>query len=103
MAISSSAQASKSPTTWSQPHFWEKRTGIGSLHRSATTRIRCLARRSISSLIGKSDDFTDDVPLDECQPFVAAEVGICQPVLVEAKLVENRRVDVAEVVWALDS
>ncbi len=42
------------------------------------------------------------LPFDERQPLVAAEVGVGQPVLVEAELVEDRRVDVAEVVGALD-
>ena len=40
------------------------------------------------------------LPFDERQPFVAAEVRVGQLVLVEAELVQDRGVDVAEVVAA---
>ena len=47
-----------------------------------------------------SDDLLDHLALDERQPLVAAQVRVGQLVLVEAELVQDRGVDVAEVVAA---
>src|SRR4051794_38538432 len=49
-----------------------------------------------------SDDLLDHLALDEGEPLVAAQVGIGEAVLVEPELVEDRGVDVAEVVGTLD-
>ena len=57
---------------------------------------------AIGRTIEDSDDFLDDLALDERQPFVAAEVRIGEPVLVEAQLVQDRGVEIAEVVGLLD-
>src|SRR5437660_1608384 len=43
-----------------------------------------------------SDNLLDHFSLDERQAFVASQVGIRQFVLVEAELVQDRRVHVAE-------
>jgi len=47
-------------------------------------------------------DFADEFAFDEGEVFVAAEVGVGELVLVEAELVLDGRVDVAEVVRLLD-
>jgi hypothetical protein len=44
-----------------------------------------------------SDDFFDDIAFEECEAFVTAEVSVDEFVLVEAKLMKHRRVDVTEV------
>src|SRR5437763_522581 len=48
------------------------------------------------------EDLPHDLALDEGQPLVTPQVRVGQPVLVEPELVEDGRVDVAEVVRALD-
>src|SRR5262249_57178782 len=48
------------------------------------------------------DQLPDHLPLDEGQALVAPQVRIGQPALVQPELVQDRRVDVAEVVWLLD-
>src|SRR4029079_8793585 len=42
-------------------------------------------------------DLPDHLAVDEGQPLLAPEVRVTQPVLVEPELVQDRRVDVAEV------
>ena len=45
-----------------------------------------------------SHDFFDDVTFEEGEAFVTAKVPVGEFVLIEAKLMKHRRVDVAEVV-----
>src|SRR5262249_57186992 len=59
-------------------------------------------RRGRRDRLTRSDDLPDDLALEERQPLVAPEVGVGEAVLVEAELVQDRRVDVAEVTRVLD-
>ena len=47
------------------------------------------------------DDLADDLAFDEGQPLVPPEVGIGEPVLVQSELIQDRGVDVAEMVGLL--
>jgi len=50
-----------------------------------------------------SNDLLDDAAFDEREPFIPAQMRIGQLTLIEAELVENRRVEIAEVNGVLDS
>src|SRR5262245_46837545 len=47
-------------------------------------------------------DLANRFSLNECQSFVASQVGVGELVLIEAELMENRGMDVAEVVRLVD-
>ena len=47
-------------------------------------------------------DLADEFAFDECEAFFSAEVGVGELVLVEAELVQDGRVDVAELVGLLE-
>ena len=49
-----------------------------------------------------SHNLLDHFAFDEGEALVAAEVGVGERVLIEAELVQDRRVDVAEVIGLLD-
>src|SRR5262249_61972839 len=62
-----------------------------------------MGRRSgITPVSTPSHDLLDELPLDEGQPFAAAQVREGQLLLVEPELVQDRGVDVSDVVWLLD-
>src|SRR2546423_1522012 len=49
-----------------------------------------------------SDNFLDHLALDEGQPLITSEVRIGEPLLVQPELVQNRRVQIAEVTGLFD-
>ena len=53
-------------------------------------------------LVFALEDFLNGFSFHEGQPFVAAQMGISQSVLVEPKLMENGGVNVAQMIGALD-
>ena len=59
-------------------------------------------RRPTVSGLTTSNDILDHLALDEGQPLIASEMRIGQPVLVQPELVQDRRVQVAEVIRLLD-
>jgi len=64
--------------------------------------VRRRADRDIKEQLVDLHDFANHFALDKCKAFVAAEVGVGELMLVEAELVQDGRVDVAEVVGLLD-
>src|SRR5262249_19666008 len=49
-----------------------------------------------------SGNVLNDPAMDEREPFAAAEVGVAQIVLIEAELVQDRGMDVAQMAAILD-
>ena len=63
--------------------------------------------RSVTSVLPRaaasdSNDLLDEVALDEREPLVAAKMRESKLMLVQTQLVENRRVDIPEMIGALD-
>ena len=60
------------------------------------------SRLSTSFALPLPDDLADDLAFDKRQPFVPTEVWVGQLVLIEPQLMQDRGVDIAEVIGALD-
>ena len=64
--------------------------------------VRDRADRDIDERLFDLHDFANHFPFDKRKAFFSAEVGVGELVLVEAELVQDGRVDVAEVVGLFD-
>src|SRR5262245_30084662 len=75
----------------------------GTFHQQSPVLTRTLCKR-INSLRATTASYNllDHLPVDRRQPFLAPQVQVAEPVLVEPQLLQDGGVNVAEVVPVLD-